>query len=422
MWKSKSLAPSRPPRPGQLQQVFCTVSIYNLILRHLSPRTLVWLSQTCRYMYVACTRFFRCAYNINRHLSRYFPEPLAFRSLQARTGLVISGFNAMHFMDRNYHASDLDLYAHPGHVHELSEWLVSVGYVFEPTQHQHKDWHENVSAGWDSTEKRFPRGQAGNLGHPAVTAILFKRLVIVDGKPVELKVQVTETTCNPIETILKSHSTCVLNIITFDAAHSFYPMATFEERMTLRIPQSGLCLDALGNCVKKGWRVYTLFRPQDIVQPSESPFFPNETRWVGDSRCWSILLDTSGVQSRPAPSPSSEQFSWDPSMHNGWRMSFKDAGTSPIIKVPTMDAHLVMTTAFRYNYIVPDEALALGICIWSVPQDKIYRKVPNKQDWIWSVRLRSIYFICTHTFVYRFDAEIPRFREAQNKLAGFYSA
>jgi hypothetical protein len=190
-----------------LQQIFSPGSINNLILCHLSPRTLVRLSRTCHYMYVAVTCFLQRAYNINRHLSRYFPDPLAFRSLQARTGLVISGSNAIQFMDRTYYPeSDLELYAHPGHARELSEWLVSAGYIFEPTQHQHKDWYENIPADWDGTTKWVPEDQADGLHQPAIAAILFKRFVVMDGEPVELKVQVVETTCNPIETIMKSHS------------------------------------------------------------------------------------------------------------------------------------------------------------------------------------------------------------------------
>ncbi|KAG2743357.1 hypothetical protein P692DRAFT_201723705, partial [Suillus brevipes Sb2] len=49
-----------------------------------------------------------------------------FHSLQARTGLVISGSNAHQFLNHtSYPESYFDLYAHPGHLYELMEWLES---------------------------------------------------------------------------------------------------------------------------------------------------------------------------------------------------------------------------------------------------------------------------------------------------------
>lgn len=198
-------------RARSLRQVFSSASIYDLILCYLSPRTLVWLSRTCRMIHGAVTRFFQHAYNINRHLSRYFPDPLQFRSLQARTGLVISGSNALQFFDRTfYYESDLDLYAHPGHIYELMEWLESAGYSFEPSQHQEDDWHNHVSADWDGTEIRFPRAPADGLDrpwYPEIAAVYtFKRFIVMYGETAELKVQVIETICNPIKTIIKFHS------------------------------------------------------------------------------------------------------------------------------------------------------------------------------------------------------------------------
>ncbi|KAG2757597.1 hypothetical protein P692DRAFT_20711587, partial [Suillus brevipes Sb2] len=77
--------------------------IYDLIFRDLSPRTLLRLSRTCRMIHAAVTQNFRGhAYNINQHLSRYFPDSLSFRSRQARTGLIISGLNAPQFLDRTF--------------------------------------------------------------------------------------------------------------------------------------------------------------------------------------------------------------------------------------------------------------------------------------------------------------------------------
>ncbi|KAG1756597.1 uncharacterized protein EDB91DRAFT_1332401 [Suillus paluster] len=143
----------------------------------------------------AVTRFYRPAYNINRHLSRYFPDPLEFCSLQARTGLDISGSNALQFLDRSFYPkSDLDLYAHPGHVYEAMEWLEFVGYNFEPdsNQDQDEDWHNEVSAEWDDTARRMDRNDLGDpTWYPQIAAVYtFEQNVAADKENMELKVQI----------------------------------------------------------------------------------------------------------------------------------------------------------------------------------------------------------------------------------------
>ncbi|KAG2134676.1 hypothetical protein BD769DRAFT_1443076 [Suillus cothurnatus] len=401
MWKSFAV-PQRPPRADCVRRVFSSAPIYDLIFRDLSPRTLVRLSRTCYKINEAVTHFFQRAYNINRHLSRYFPDPHSFRSLQARTGLIISGSNALQFLDRTFYPeSDLDIYSHPGHVYEVLEWIESFGYQFAPHRYQEEDWRTQVSPDWDGTMPRIvPRLMQEDENDIARLArysnisevYTFKRFVVMDGEHVELQVQVIETTYNPIDTIMKYHSTCVMNIITFDAAYSFYPIATFENRCALKIPGSRHRPDVLAKYIKRGWRVYSVFRPGDVAQPYESPFLPNVTRWVGDRHCWTVPLDTSGVTPRTALSPSSEQFSWDPSTQNGWKM-LTAPSSFPSLSVPEMDAKLIATTVFRYNYMVPSDALSLEIRGWAFSQGKLYHELVTRYDWTW------------------FDAEIPRFRE-----------
>jgi hypothetical protein len=173
-----------------------------------------------------------------------------------------------------------------------------------------------------------------------------------------------------------------MNIITFDAAYSFYPVATFEERMAIQIPGSNR-LDVIAKYVKRGWRVYAVFGPEHVTRSER--YLLNEKRWVGDRHCWSIPLDTTGVTPRPALSLSSERFSWDPSIQNGWIMECE--GDSPATLVPKMRTHLVMTTIFRYNYSLPDQKLAKEIRSWSLSQGQLNHVQLTKQNWIWCVHL-----------------------------------
>ncbi|KAG2123282.1 hypothetical protein DEU56DRAFT_830141 [Suillus clintonianus] len=385
------------------EQVFSSAPVYDLIFCDLSPRTLVRLSLTCRTTHKAVTRFFKRAYNVNRHLSHYFPDPLSFRSLQARTGLVISGSNALQFLDRTFYPeSDLDVYSHAGHVYEVLEWIESTGYKFEPHKYQGEDWHDHVSPDWDGTVARttrfIPTGEdVRSTRYSNIAEVYtFKRLVDIGGELVELQIQVIETICNPIDTIMKYHSTCVMNIITFNAAYSFYPIATFEDRSAVKIPGSRHRPDVLAKYVKRGWRVYSVFRPKDIAQPYKSPFLPNVTRWVGDRHCWTIPLDTSGVGPRTASSPSSEQFSWDPSTQNGWIMKTMPAAMKGL-SVPDMDYNPITTTIFRYNYIVPSESLASTIRGWAFSQGKLNHEILTRHNWTWCVYRYPNRFSCIHT-------------------------
>lgn len=221
MWKSRQRSSSR------VKRVFSNAPIYDLIFRDLSPRTLLWLSRTCHMIHAAVTHFFRRAYNINQHLSRYFPDPLSFRSLQARTGLIISGSNALQFLDRTfYRESDLDIYSHAGHVYEVLEWIESFGYYFEPHKYQEKDWHDQVSPDWDGTMPRMPRvplqaqDEARLSRYSNIAEVYtFKRLVVMDGEQVELQVQVIEAVNNPIDTIMRYHSSASNLTIPFLYMH-----------------------------------------------------------------------------------------------------------------------------------------------------------------------------------------------------------
>jgi len=128
-----------------LENLFTRPPIFEIIFSYLSPATLIRFSRACRLAQDAVSMFYARAFNINRHLKRFFSNPIGFRSLQARTGTLISGSNALQFLDRTFYPeSDLDLYAHPGHAREVGEWLIqNEGYIFAPRPpQQNRPFHE----------------------------------------------------------------------------------------------------------------------------------------------------------------------------------------------------------------------------------------------------------------------------------------
>ena len=95
------------------------------------------LTRTCRLIHALVHSFLKRTFNINRFLSRFFSDPIDFRSLQARTGTLISGSYALQFFDRTFYPeSDLDLYVSYKSDTEVTDWLVQVGYVYTPREKQ----------------------------------------------------------------------------------------------------------------------------------------------------------------------------------------------------------------------------------------------------------------------------------------------
>lgn len=179
--------------------------IYDLIFLYASPASILRLSRTCQPCFAAVQSYIPRAYNINRHLSRFFQDPLAFRSLQARTGTVVSGSNALQFFDRSFYPeSDLDIYIPPRYKVEVGEWLLSVGYKFVPNTQQKPTFEEAVND-QDTDDDGYEEG-SGPYSMKGVSRVFtFTKPSHVDPSQ-ELKVQAIVASLTPMEIILLFHS------------------------------------------------------------------------------------------------------------------------------------------------------------------------------------------------------------------------
>ena len=188
-------------------RLFARAPIYDNVFACLSPVSLVRLALTCRAAYLAVANFRSRAFNINRHFSWYFTDPIAFRSLQARTNTLVSGSNALQFFDRSFYPeADLDLYTHPGHSLEVAQFLVEAqGYEYAPRETQQQDWKVATKGHWDGTERRVvpPGGEQHAYPLTEIHAVwTFKKT----RNQQELTVQIIEASSSPLECILGFHS------------------------------------------------------------------------------------------------------------------------------------------------------------------------------------------------------------------------
>lgn len=194
----------------QLQSVLTRPPIFDGIFSRISPATFIRFGRTCRVARDAVHNFCSRAFSINRHLLRFFSDPIGFRSLQARTGTLISGSNALQFFDRSFYPeSDLDLYTHPGHTREVGLWLIHEGYQFVPSPSQEGSFEELVGNDWDGLARRYYQDidedmQTGQQYRVSGVQAIFSFTKIAAGK--ELKVQIMEAKTTPLQCILGFHS------------------------------------------------------------------------------------------------------------------------------------------------------------------------------------------------------------------------
>lgn len=118
------------------QYLLSNSTVYDLVLSCFSPAQLCRLRLACKLANEAARSFVRRAYDINRHLKHFFDDPLAFRHLQAETGALISGSNALQFLDRTFYPkADLDIYVDVRYCEQLVKYLtLREGYVFRPRE------------------------------------------------------------------------------------------------------------------------------------------------------------------------------------------------------------------------------------------------------------------------------------------------
>lgn len=136
------------------------------------------------------------AFDISRLLTRFFDQPSAFRTLQARTGTLIAGSIALQYFDRSYYpSSDLDLYVHPRHRREVGNWLLSAGYAFCP--------HRDHDSDFETVISRNPQSEDLHYGVPGVAEVITFRRAFGDKAET---VQVVTPRRSPMEVILSSHS------------------------------------------------------------------------------------------------------------------------------------------------------------------------------------------------------------------------
>ena len=198
-------------------QMFARQPVYDSLFSCLPPVSFARMSSLCREVREATIDYATRAYDIDRSLSHYFSDPVAFRKLMARTYLLISGSFALQFFKRtSFSGSDLDLFVHYdiyGHddsgcerILEIGRWLEGEGYMFKPSPGQGSTLDGEVQEleVVDAMLQRYGEGLAvadvytferSPQNHVGTDTVRKVQLVIPSSKH-----------SSPLETILNFHS------------------------------------------------------------------------------------------------------------------------------------------------------------------------------------------------------------------------
>ncbi|KAI0745564.1 hypothetical protein C8Q76DRAFT_605408, partial [Earliella scabrosa] len=315
--------------------------IYEDIFLYCSPMALLRLSRTCSEAFRAVQDYIRLAFDINKHLLTFFSRPQEFRSLQARTGSLISGSMALQFFNRTrYPDAGLDVFVHKCHRQEVGRWLLQAGYQFVPRPHQDSDFEAAVL----DTISISPDGFYALDGISSM--LTFVRKCHDD---IETKVQMVVAENAPMEVILSTHSTCVMNVINSKTAYCLFPRATLEERQSLLSCSSrGIYRNrnaALAKYAQRGYKI-TFHVPPETLSPRRQTFQLG-WRWLDDENSWVLPLDVVGVDLSPPGQ--------DSSAICNWRMQY---GTN---RGAVMHFNVLESDVLRYRYLISDQDLSIHI-------------------------------------------------------------
>lgn len=340
--------------------------VFDTLYASCSPRVLARIAKTCAGAHAAVDNYLTHTMTVNKLLSRFFPEDevLEFRSLQAQLEFLISGSTALQLLDRTvYPGSDLDLYTFPNDAEELGYWLIDHGWTFRRLHDDLATFDQALEAMPPLMEHETPERRQSREDYDAdVIRDVFhfsKTRTNNDGDDETLEIQIIVADVCPLQGILAFHSTVVMNYIAWDHACSLYPLGTLEERRTLVTYDRGRTFDrAIAKYLNRGFDVVT------ILSNTQSRAFRFGPRFVGDGQCWTVKLDTTGVQAWPVEDRLDMTVNgWELAYHSKHGSSYRYRGACEIYSTPLQEPE------FMHRYSVP-ATFWRGVSQWLELKDR----------------------------------------------------
>jgi len=200
--------------------------VYDRLFDVLPAADLCQVRKLSRDARIAVQAYEQYTFSPNKLLRRFFYDPLGFRSLQARTGTLISGSQALQLLGRcRWPDSDLDIYVWKESALEVCAWIKDEGYTYKPLYFQTNDLEQTLKSNIYQVLMKDPvpidqlhEDEAEEIledialyNHNSISNVInFEKDI---GSKV-LKTQVVIAKYSPLEMILSFHSSASLCLAT----------------------------------------------------------------------------------------------------------------------------------------------------------------------------------------------------------------
>lgn len=351
------------------------------LFAYFDVRDLTHLSRVNRHFHQAVTAYIKDTFAIKPRLTVFFPDPVAFRTLQARTGTLISGDFALSYFDREPTPSNLDLYVHPHQRREVGRWLIQhAGYTFRPMEDQDPDFEGAVIF----TLRMRSLGEIPGLAaaftfHKPGTNGQILTIQVIVGKrgPMEMILSSLSSELPAAPTFAIALTTpltlaCEMNIISFEKAYSLFPAASVEQCCSTR--NNPLPCSMKVDPERMGGNVCVRVR-----HPSGAlGGIPSGLHWLGDAHTWVIPLGIHGITPHPPLTPYSSPLMTDPAAITSFYVRYNHADGLSI------SFFVLHSDALRYCYVVGARCLIdhLRLVTNSLAWNSYYNSVCRLDDWL----------------------------------------
>lgn len=328
-------------------KILTSPPVYDSLYAECGPGTLCRVAKTCHGAHAAVDDYFRHALDFTRRMARFFgDDALDFRRLQAETHFIVSGSQALQLLDRTVYArSDLDIYAFPQNVRRIGRWLLARGYRYSsssPDSNMFDLVMESASRRTACAQYDDSLGvrdvfdfqkPCGSAEEDHSDTVLRVQIIVADIAPVDLVLRFHSSAqsfvFSPLPLI--ATSAVVMNFVTWDRAYALYPDATFEHRRGLLNCTKLRSITAAQKYLDRGYTIDGHLH--GLTDNTQRGLYKSGLRWVGDTHCWVVRLDTVGLDTPESPT------SWE---LNSWALDLSKSRMLQLVPI--------VSRALRYRY------------------------------------------------------------------------